>query len=159
MAEFFVKGPSGPVAVQVDAADLSLLQSRTWRLGANGYPCTDIWSTKRQRQDRVQMGRWLLGLQRGDPRQVDHRDGDPLNNRRGNLRVVTNAENAQNRRHAGGSSRHRGVCWNRQSQKWQAGAKLNGRSFHLGLFDNEEDAAAAASAFRREHMPFAREAA
>ena len=76
---------------------------------------------------------------------VDHIDGDPLNNRRGNLRIVTKAQKAQNAANAdtrGGSSRYRGV-WKAKSGKWAAQIAKEGKRMSLGHYENEEDAAAA----------------
>lgn len=80
-----------------------------------------------------------------DRMQVDHIDGDPLNNQRSNLRIATPAQNQHNRtrKHSGTSSRFRGVCWNRKSLRWQALIQISGRSVYLGLFDTEVEAALA----------------
>jgi hypothetical protein len=105
--------------------------------------------------------RLVLRLPSGDLRQGDHVNGDTLDNRRSNLRVVTRAQNMQNVSGVLASSRYRGVSWHRQRQKWQANATLiiDGRKkqHYLGLFTSEEEAAAVASAFRAEHMPFTNE--
>lgn len=72
---------------------------------------------------------------------IDHANGDPSDNRIANLRQATVSQNAANkRRPATNSSGYKGVCWNKSSKKWQAGIKVNGRSFHLGLFATPEDA-------------------
>lgn len=42
-----------------------------------------------------------------------------------------------------GSSRYRGVSWHKQHQKWQARIRYKRKSFYLGLFNHEEDAARA----------------
>lgn len=77
--------------------------------------------------------------------QVDHRDGDGLNNVRSNLRPATNSQNAANRRRklTTASSRFRGVSWDKKRNRWEAHIKVNQRKRHLGLFDREEDAARA----------------
>lgn len=46
---------------------------------------------------KIQMGREVLGLVEGDPREVDHRDRNPLNNQKENLRATTHMKNASNR--------------------------------------------------------------
>ena len=52
----------------------------------------------RWRCTSLQLGRVILGLERGDPRRVDHINGDPLDNRQINLRICTHTENMQNQR-------------------------------------------------------------
>lgn len=74
---------------------------------------------------------------------VDHIDGDPLNNRRGNLRVVSKAQNAANSASRGGTSSYRGVFMNKRSGKWVAQIKSGETRRCLGTFENEEEAAAA----------------
>ena len=44
------------------------------------------------------VGRVILGLEKGDPLQADHRNHNVLDNRRANLRAVTPSQNQQNRR-------------------------------------------------------------
>lgn len=88
--------------------------------------------------------------------QVDHIDRDPLNCRKANLRVATNALNHQNVvAHRGARSRFRGVTWDKTRNKWQARVKINYKTYMLGRFDSEEEAASVAAAFRAEHMPYA----
>jgi hypothetical protein len=87
---------------------------------------------------------------------VDHRDGDTLNNRRGNLRLVTPAQNAANSAARGGRSRHRGVFMTK-SGKWAAQIAKSGVHLHLGTFADEDSAAAAYDAAARDvHGEYAR---
>jgi hypothetical protein len=91
----------------------------------------------------IPLHRWLLGAVPGD--EVDHRDGDGLNNHRRNLRFSTRSQNNYNRLRLpkGKSSKFRGVCWDQQLGFWRAGAKTDGHYHFLGLFSNELDAARA----------------
>lgn len=82
------------------------------------------------------------------PPQVDHIDGDRLNNRVQNLREATSAQNNQNRKPTG-SSGIKGVVWHKQSKKWVASICVNRRSVHLGSFEKIEDAALAATKARK----------
>jgi hypothetical protein len=81
--------------------------------------------------------------------QIDHKDGEDWNNQRFNLRPCTNTQNSQNRKKGKkASSEYKGVCFNRNKKKWQAGIGLwnllSGKySKYLGLFLIEEDAAKA----------------
>lgn len=130
----------------VDACDWGRLAARRWHLSRSGYAMSGRSPL---------MHREVLGLQPGDGKYVDHINGDRLDNRRANLRVVTNAENMQNRPGAnrGATSNHRGVCWDRRTKQWRAQVTLNGRNHFLGRFDTEDAASRAAAEFRREHMP------
>jgi HNH endonuclease/AP2 domain len=102
------------------------------------------------------MHREVLGLEWGDRRHTDHINRDRLDNRRANLRVVSLEENTQNRpSQKGSSSRFRGVSWNKAKRRWTAQVVSDGRYHRLGAYINEIDAAIAAEAFRRAHMPFA----
>jgi len=73
---------------------------------------------------------------------VDHRNGDPLDNRRQNLRVATKQQNAWNRApQRGRSSPHGGVS--KIGDMYYASIKGDGVRFHLGVFADEQDAAMA----------------
>jgi hypothetical protein len=68
---------------------------------------------------------------------VDHINGEGLDNRRINLRVITQRQNCQNR-HGVRSSYYPGVSFN--GRKWIASISLNGVITNLGSFDSELDA-------------------
>lgn len=51
------------------------------------------WETICGRRFKIRMHRFIMGLPHGDPRVVDHLDGDGLDNRRENLEVVDQREN------------------------------------------------------------------
>jgi hypothetical protein len=93
------------------------------------------------------MHRELLGLEPGDPLQCDHINRDRLDNRRANLRIVTSAANNTNLGSRGGTSKYRGVHWNKDRHAWHAQARLNGHARYLGLFPLEDDAARAVNSF------------
>jgi hypothetical protein len=76
----------------------------------------------------------------GPGMEVDHINGNGLDNRRENLRVVTHQVNCQNQ-HIKKSSRHLGVGWHKGSGKWRAYIRLKGRTRHIGLFQSEAEAA------------------
>jgi hypothetical protein len=73
--------------------------------------------------------------------QTDHIDHDGLNNQRQNLRPATTSQNAANARPRSGTSRYRGVAWNKAQRKWTATRNVNGVSKFLGYFESEVEAA------------------
>lgn len=107
-----------------------------------------------RRQRPMLMHRQILGLALDDPSHTDHRNRDKLDNRRGNLRAVTKAQNQQNvDANRGARSRYRGVSLVRG--KWQAEVQVRGVRHYLGYFTDEDEAGEVAAEFRREHMPYA----
>lgn len=103
----------------------------------------------------LRMHRVIMGID--DPKiLVDHIDGNGLNNRRENLRIVSSTENMWNRRRrTGGTSKYKGVV-KRDEESWTATIYPNGKCIHLGTFRNEEDAAHAYNeAAKKYHGQFA----
>jgi hypothetical protein len=82
------------------------------------------------------------------PIQVDHIDGNRMNNRIENLREATSSQNNQNRK-ATSSSGVKGVVWHKQSKKWVASICVNRKSVHLGSFPSIEEAAFVANKARQ----------
>lgn len=87
---------------------------------------------------------WLLLTGEFPAEQIDHIDGDGLNNAAENLRAVSGAENHKNtRKPATNTSGIAGVCWHKRYSKWVAQIRINGRRIHLGYFESFDDAAKA----------------
>jgi hypothetical protein len=81
--------------------------------------------------------------------QVDHEDGDGLNNLRCNLRPATQSQNNRNCRHrvSNPSSQYLGVSWHKDHKKWHTQIKIPGKKLHLGYHATEFDAALAREAY------------
>ncbi len=72
---------------------------------------------------------------------VDHIDGNRLNNTDFNLRFATNQENAFNSSmQSNNTTGVKGIYWNKEMKKWRAQIMINGKTYHLGYFDDLEDA-------------------
>ncbi len=146
----------------IDAADVPLVERWNWTaLVQNGGSCCYAYRRGPKPagggpQPCYRMQRVLLG----DPPGwiVDHINGDTLDNRRGNLRLATRAENAMNSRvRSDNLSGHRNVFWDGSRSCWNVKVRRNGRDYHIGYFDNLLDAAIAAEEAReRLHGDFAR---
>ena len=70
--------------------------------------------------------------------EIDHRDGDKLNNSIENLRWVSHLENNLNRKNYG--KYKRGVSFNKSANKFETKIRKNGKRIYLGLYDTEEEA-------------------
>jgi hypothetical protein len=90
---------------------------------------------------------------------VDHRNRNPLDNRRANLRLATHSQNMQNREKIGKktTSRFKGVSFDKKKNLWRADICYRGKIIFLGYFENEIDAARAYdAAAKKYHGEFAR---
>lgn len=87
---------------------------------------------------------WALFFGTWPEGQIDHVNGDRLDNRIDNLRAATPRENSANKRKKpGASSKFVGVTRRTDTGKWDAQIKDFGKRTHLGCFTSEEAAARA----------------
>lgn len=125
------------------------------RLGDDGYRkiCIDRQTYRAGRLAWFYVnGTWPLN-------DIDHIDGDCLNDRIANLRPATHSQNQANRGpQANNTSGFKGVCrW--RGNRWQAGVGYQGKRIYIGIFDSPEAAHAAYVAKYSELFgPFARAA-
>ncbi len=76
--------------------------------------------------------------------EVDHINGNILDNRRENLRLATHSENNHNRsKYSCNRSGLKGVFWYPRANKFQASIRVHGELLYLGLYKKAEDAARA----------------
>lgn len=81
--------------------------------------------------------KWPLGV-------IDHIDRDTLNCSISNLRDVTQDENQRNRKiNINNTSGFKGVSLNKNSNRYEAYIKIQGKKKYLGLFDTPEEASIA----------------
>lgn len=94
-------------------------------------------------------GKWPVG-------QIDHIDGNRLNNRMSNLREATQLENSQNsyKPSKNNKSGFLGVHKPKNSNKWIAMIRSNGRNHYLGQFLSAEDASKAYIEAKKQLHPF-----
>jgi len=126
---------------QVDDADFDYLNQWKWcikkahnktyamralpRVYVNGKPTRKY----------VQMHSEVIGDIAGI---CDHKDGNGLNNQRGNLREATYSQNGANRI---SKNKYMGIRQEKRSGKFYAEITKNGKATFLGSFKNENDAA------------------
>lgn len=102
---------------------------------------TDASGAKRK---TVYLHRWLMGASSGS--EIDHKNGDGLDNRRSNMRFCTRAQNARNFRRDSSrkSSQFHGVHWIPSRKCWRVVICDDlGKQRHIGMFVLEIEAAIA----------------
>jgi hypothetical protein len=125
----------------VDDEDFEVLSKWKWHAQPQGNG--DRFRAKRTaridgRNVTVRMHREIMGAGPGE--EVDHRNGNPLDNRRENLRLCSHARNSLNRRgNSGARSSFKGVWFHKKNKKWIA----DFRETYLGSFSTEQEAAMA----------------
>jgi hypothetical protein len=110
----------------------------------------------RLRFQGVSLARVILGVE--EHLVPDHKDGNPLNCQRDNLRIATRQQNSCNQKiRSTNTSGYKGVSWHSRRYKWQAYIMVNYKRVYLGLFGTAEDAAKAYNEKAKElHGEFAR---
>jgi len=129
----------------VDDKDFKWLNQWKWRTHKNGY-CYYVVASDVAGLKNVFMHRLILGLKKGDGMEVDHINGDALDNRRSNLRACTHAQNICNQAlRKDNKTGYRGTyrTTNSKIKKWWAGIRLDSKSIYLGSFATVEEAARA----------------
>ena len=121
----------------VDAADYDWLMQWKWQAQWNRaagyyYATRQEWIGNGKRQ-HVGMHRQILGLKQGDERQGHHKSHNTLDNRRGNLDVVSQAENKKSkRRYVSNLTGHKGV--DEKKGRYRVRIQSGGKFINLGSF-------------------------
>ncbi|MBN1124647.1 MAG: HNH endonuclease [Sedimentisphaerales bacterium] len=122
----------------VDPCDYAELSRYSWKvIGRENTFYAFRWEGNR----RVFMHRQIANA--SIDRQVDHIDHDGLNNTRANLRLCTQAQNVYNMRPRLGTSKYKGVSFDKRHSRWRAQIQHQGVKFGLGYFSRETEAAKA----------------
>lgn len=117
----------------VDSEDFEYLNRWKWHFSAKGYAC------RKPGKQTIFMHRLIN--QTPDGLQTDHINHNKLDNRKENLRSVTNQENHFNRPvDSNNTSGYKGVSWDKSRSKWVASITKDDRNIHLGRFGNILDA-------------------
>lgn len=118
-----------------DLEDYDLIKDFTWYedVGHNDYHSL---KSRDRKTGKLVRFHHILGCYG-----YDHKDRNPLNNRRSNLRKATTQENVQNSsKQKNNTSGFIGVSWKKDIQKWTAYIIIDKTQKHLGDFINKKDA-------------------
>jgi DNA polymerase III alpha subunit len=140
----------GQVAL-IDDEDYELVSQYKWHAVKDTntyYACAYV---KRSGYKKIRMHRLIVKA--SSELQVDHIDGNGLNNQKKNLRLANNAQNHHNlRRVVEGTSKYKGVYKHTVNKNWIARITYEGKIVHLGVFKIETDAALAYNKAAVEHF-------
>ena len=142
--------------ILLDEEDLPLFEHITLQIDKDGYAKITIYGNQlkilnetfrlnidpkySKGTNKVQIQkkahRLIMGVT--DPKiQVDHINGNKLDNRKENLRLATPQQNSSNigiRKN--NKSGYKGVCWSKRDKKWIASIYKNNKKQYLGCFDD-----------------------
>jgi hypothetical protein len=132
----------------VDDVDLVWLQQWTWTAMAHDNTTYVVRYEKVDGVRRaVYLHRQLMAAPSGV--EVDHRNGNGLDNRRSNLRMATRSQQSANSKPQG-DRQFKGVYWHKSRREWRGQIKIGGRSKSLGTFATPDAAARAYDLAARE---------
>ena len=124
---------------KIDKEDLEKIKPFKW-FNRRGYIMAHIY--KNGKRTSLYMHRLIMNVPDGT--EIDHIDGDGLDNRKKNLRFATRQQNAFNQPlNSFNTSGFKGVGWVKARKRWRAILCLNGRDIYLGIFKDKFDAARA----------------
>ena len=127
-----------------DLEDYNKIKNYCWWMKNDGYICAQ----DNQSGETIQLHRFIMNLHNISSNAnicVDHiKTEDKFDNRKCNLRIVEQYKNNQNHRlYNSNTSGVSGVTFQKSNNKWIARISYKNKRYHLGIFDNFEDAVAA----------------
>ena len=140
MKEIPIRDRHGIIAfAKVDDSDFETLNAFRWHMvKSDDRRYAQRSFRKDGKKFNVRMHREILGLV-SSKEYGDHKDGDGLNNQRGNLRKARSSQNQMNCKVKEG--RYKGVY--AHGRKWRVLIKKDQRAMHIGTYESMEAAALA----------------
>lgn len=116
-------------AVLIDKEDVNKINKYSWRINEKGYVISDI------NKHKVRIHNLILNRDTSNPKIVcDHINRNKLDNRKNNLRIVSQKENNKNR------ILKKGLFYTKRKNKWQAYYISNKKIHSLGYYNTENEA-------------------
>jgi len=130
----------------VDDEDFEKLNQHKWHYGSRHYALRTVHEGYSKDGKRITGSVWMHREVLNTPEGLftDHINGDTLDNRKENLRVVTSKQNNHNSKlPSHNTSGYKGVSEDKRNlkNKWQAYITIDNKKKHLGYFSSKEDAA------------------
>lgn len=132
--------------VIVDKEDFERVSQFSWAISSKvdgkGYAIRGIYNPETKKISSIRMHRFILSAPKG--MEVDHINGNRLDNRKENLRLCYNKENNRNKgKNRNNTSGFKGVVERKTASgvKWLAQISKDRKTFSLGLFSSKVEAA------------------
>lgn len=121
--------------------EISYIKEFCWYKGTKNYVRSVIPKQYQKQFNKSTIGLHQLICPCKDGYEPDHIDRNPLNNLTKNLQSVTTVQNNWNRGlHCNNTSGCKGVTWDKRQQKWKVYITVKGKYYHLGYFDDINNA-------------------
>lgn len=89
----------------------------------------------------IRLHRLIMNCLDNNKVDVDHINHDVLDNRKSNLRICEHYKNIiSSKTYINNTSGRKGVYWDKSRNKWMVQITVNKKTYHLGRYDNFEDA-------------------
>lgn len=140
------------MVAKVDDQDWEYLSQFKWYVCKGRYTYYALRHVRKDdgKRTSLSMHRDLMSADYGS--QVDHVNGDGLDNQRNNLRLATQIQNTQNQRiRSDNRTGYKGVHKCNDSKGWSAKIVVNRKHIGLGSYPTPEDAARAYDEAARKH--------
>lgn len=129
----------GKIAIVDDNCAIEILE-RNWHYHNRGYAGTNV--IKNGKRGIILMHRVIMDAPKGV--EVDHVNGNKLDNRKENLRLCTHAQNMQNKKiYKSNIQGFKGLTFIKGTGNIRARINKNGKEINLGMFATAEEAAKA----------------
>lgn len=127
----------------VDDEDYEKVMGYKWKEHMHGYAVADTGSRSNGTRKWIRMHHLIAG-KAPNGKVTDHINGNPLDNRKDNLRFCTQGENLRNTKiRKDNKSGHKGVYFVKRKRKFCALITVNGNTKYLGEFVLKDEAAEA----------------
>lgn len=132
--------------VKIDKEDYDKIKGISWFIQypskRNNKPYVRGNIHKNNKVIKCRLHRFILGLNSYNNDPVDHINGDTLDNRKINLRIVNSSENSLNRTslNSNNTSGYHGVSYDKTNNCYRAYVQINKKRKFLGTFKTDKEA-------------------
>jgi len=139
----------GQVAI-IDNRDYKRVSKWSWYY--DRYAKRNHWDKENKKYVGWYMHAFIMNTPKG--MDTDHINGDKLDNRRSNLRILTRSQNkaSSSLQYSNNTTGYKGVHYDKDRGKYMAFICVKGEMNNLGRFDNKEDAVAIRKVAEKQYL-------